>query len=105
MHFLILGSSGQVGSALCEYYRGRNHDVELFDIAESSTQDLKIYQNELLKEKMSRCDFVFFLAFDVGGSRYLKKYQRTFDFVHNNMRLMNESTTHSFIQEDQINKS
>jgi nucleoside-diphosphate-sugar epimerase len=37
---------------------------------------------------MSQCDFVFFLAFDVGGSRYLKKYQQTFDFIHNNMRLM-----------------
>jgi len=25
-----------------------------------------------------------FLAFDVGGSRYLKKYQHTYDFIHNN---------------------
>ena len=33
-------------------------------------------------------DFVFVLAFDVGGSRYLKKYQHTFDFVNNNARLM-----------------
>ena len=33
-------------------------------------------------------DFVFFLAFDVGGSRYLKKYQHTFDFINNNTRLM-----------------
>ena len=24
---------------------------------------------------------MFFLAFDVGGSRYLKKYQHTFDFI------------------------
>ena len=88
MHYLVLGSSGQVGAALCEYYRARNHDVELFDIVESTDQDLKIYQNKLLKEKMARCDFVFFLAFDVGGSRYLKKNQQTFDFVHNNMRLM-----------------
>ena len=69
---------GQVGSALCEYYRGRNHDVELFDIAESSTQDLKIYQNELLKEKMSRCDLVFFLAFDVGGVAVFKKIPANF---------------------------
>ena len=33
-------------------------------------------------------DFIFFLAFDVGGSRYLKKYQNTFDFISNNMRIM-----------------
>jgi len=74
VHYLVLGSSGQVGTALCEYYRARNHDVELFDIVESAAQDLKIYQNKLLKEKMSRCDFVFFLAFDVGGSHSLSFY-------------------------------
>ena len=33
-------------------------------------------------------DFVYFLAFDVGGSRYLKKYQHTFQFIDNNTRLM-----------------
>ena len=33
-------------------------------------------------------DFVFFLAFDVGGSHYLKKYQHTFDFVNNNTRIL-----------------
>ena len=33
-------------------------------------------------------DFVFFLAFDVGGSRYIKKYQHTFKFINNNTRLM-----------------
>ena len=37
---------------------------------------------------MERSDFVYFLAFDVGGSRYLKKYQKTFEFVHNNVQLM-----------------
>ena len=33
-------------------------------------------------------DFVFFLAFDVGGSHYLKKYQHTFKFIDNNTRMM-----------------
>ena len=33
-------------------------------------------------------DFVFFLAFDVGGSRYLKKYQHTFKFIDNNARML-----------------
>ena len=37
---------------------------------------------------MQECDFVYFLAFDVGGSRYLKKYQHTFDFTDNNIKLM-----------------
>ena len=33
-------------------------------------------------------DFVYFLAFDVGGSRYLKRYQKTFDFMINNLLIM-----------------
>ena len=33
-------------------------------------------------------DFVFFLAFDVGGSHYLKKYQHTFQFINNNTCMM-----------------
>ena len=31
---------------------------------------------------------MFFLAFDVGGSRYLSQYQNTFDFIDNNTALM-----------------
>ena len=88
MRYLILGSSGQIGSALCEYYSHTGHDVQTFDIVESEDQDLRIQGNELLKDKMAASDFVYFLAFDVGGSRYLQKYQKTFEFVHNNMQLM-----------------
>ena len=33
-------------------------------------------------------DFIFFLAFDVGGSHYLKKYQHTYKFINNNTRMM-----------------
>lgn len=29
-----------------------------------------------------------FLAFDVGGSRYLKKYQHTYEFIENNTKLI-----------------
>ena len=41
-----------------------------------------------LERAIKECDFCFFLAFDVGGSRYLKKYQHTFQFIDNNTRLM-----------------
>jgi len=47
--------------------------------------------NTYLRNAIMESDFVFFLAFDVGGSRYLKKYQHTFDFVNNNTRLMANS--------------
>jgi nucleoside-diphosphate-sugar epimerase len=85
---LVLGSSGQVGDYLCDYLRRNGNKVIEFDLVESVNQDLRITNNELLDEKMQECDFVYFLAFDVGGSRYLKKYQHTFDFTDNNIKLM-----------------
>ena len=42
----------------------------------------------MLNLQIKNADFIFFLAFDVGGSRYLKKYQHTFEFVNNNTRIM-----------------
>ena len=33
-------------------------------------------------------DVIFFLAFDVSGSRYLKKYQHTFKFIDKNARML-----------------
>ena len=47
--------------------------------------------NQYLEDVIENADFVFFLAFDVGGSRYLKKYQHTFQFIDNNSRLMANS--------------
>ena len=91
MSYLVLGSSGQIGHALCEYYDSKNVTVDKFDIVDSNLQDLRIDNNELLEEKIKSSDFVFFLAFDVGGSRYLKKYENTYDFVHNNMRIMSNT--------------
>ena len=44
--------------------------------------------NVYLRNAIMDSDFVFFLAFDVGGSHYLKKYQNTFKFINNNTRMM-----------------
>ena len=88
MRYLILGSSGQVGSALYEHYFKKGDIVEGFDIVDGLDQDLRWKNNSILMEKLDRSDFVFFLAFDVGGSRYLKKYQKTFDFLQNNVEIM-----------------
>lgn len=88
MKYLVLGSSGQVGLALANYIENSSDEVIHFDLVNDSSQDLRIADNPWLFEKMEEADFVFFLAFDVGGSRYLKEYQNTFDFVSNNIRLM-----------------
>jgi nucleoside-diphosphate-sugar epimerase len=88
MKVTILGSSGQIGAYLSEYLRGKGHEVTEFDIVNGEDQDLTKIPNSKLDDVIRLSDFVFFLAFDVGGSRYLKKYQNTFEFINNNTRLM-----------------
>ena len=88
MKITILGSSGQIGAYLSEYLREKGHEIIDFDKEENSSHDMTIIPNQYLEDAIESADFVFFLAFDVGGSRYLKKYQHTFQFIDNNTRLM-----------------
>ena len=88
MIITVLGSSGQIGAYLSEYLSKKGHIVREFDIVNGEHQDMTHIPNTYLRNAIMESDFVFFLAFDVGGSRYLKKYQNTFDFVNNNTRLM-----------------
>ena len=88
MRITILGSSGQIGAYLTEYLRNKGHDVTEFDKSNASWQDMTMIPNSSLRSAISQSDFVFFLAFDVGGSRYLKKYQHTFKFIDNNARML-----------------
>ena len=85
---LVLGSGGQVGAYLTDYLRRMGNEVLEFDITNGSEQDMTIIPNGELEAKIYMADFVYFLAFDVGGSHYLKKYQHTFKFIDNNTRLM-----------------
>jgi len=88
MKVTILGSSGQIGAYLTAYLREKDHEVTEFDIVNGEDQDLTQIPNKNLMRAIRMADFVFVLAFDVGGSRYLKKYQHTFDFVNNNTRIL-----------------
>ena len=88
MKVLILGSSGQVGAYLSEYLSEKGHDVREFDIVNGPHQDMTEIPNPELYRNIMTADFIYFLAFDVGGSHYLKKYQHTFKFIDNNTRLM-----------------
>jgi len=88
---LILGSEGQVGSHLKEFLNHRGYVVLEFDLVRNTNEDLRKPGNKKLEKLIRLSDFVFFLAFDVGGSRYLKKYQNTYDFVSNNIKLMSNT--------------
>ena len=88
MRVLILGSNGQIGAYLTEYLKEKGHDVREFDVSNGEEQDLTTIPNPQLHASIITADFVYFLAFDVGGSHYLKKYQHTFGFLDNNTRMM-----------------
>ena len=88
MKVLNLGSSGQIGAYLTEYLRGKGHEVTEYDKNLGPRYNLTAIPSTWLEHCVKEADFVFFLAFDVGGSRYLKKYQHTFKFIDNNTRMM-----------------
>ena len=88
MKISVLGSSGQIGAYLTDYLSKKGHLVREFDVVNDVHEDMTHIPNPFLRNIIMDSDFVFFLAFDVGGSHYLKKYQHTFKFINNNARLM-----------------
>lgn len=89
MKHLVLGSSGQIGSNLTHYLRIlKQEEVLEFDILNESYQDLRFHRNSLLEHYMEKCDIVHFLAYDVGGAKYLEENQDKFEFINNNMLIM-----------------
>jgi len=98
MKHLVLGSSGQIGSSLTNYLRKvKKEEVLEFDIQNEEYQDLRLNRNILLEQYISDCDIVHFLAYDVGGAKYLEDNQDKFEFINNNMLIM--SNVFSLIQQ------
>jgi nucleoside-diphosphate-sugar epimerase len=86
---LILGSAGQIGGHLLNFFKSKkNYQVSEFDIVTGKKFDIRNFNNKKLEREIKNSDFVFFLAFDVGGSRYLKKYQNSYTFLINNLLIM-----------------
>ena len=86
---LILGSEGQIGGHLQDYLKvKKKYNVIKFDLILGKKFDLRNFNNYLLEKQIKKSDFVFFLAFDVGGSRYLKRYQKTYNFLINNLLIL-----------------
>lgn len=89
MKILVLGSDGQIGRPLTEHLRKSGHRVVEFDNYSNPITDLRI--PNILDYILPEIDFVFFLAFDVGGSVYLKKHQNAYEFISNNIKIMNNT--------------
>jgi nucleoside-diphosphate-sugar epimerase len=90
MKYLVLGSAGQIGGHLSDYLKKQGDTVLGYDLASSPAEDLR-KPSQLLLDRMQQADFVVFLAFDVGGANYLKTYQHTFEFVSNNVKIMDRT--------------
>jgi len=88
---LVLGSSGQIGSSLVSYLKSSGIDVGTFDIANNNTQDLRSISNGDLVNIICQYDFTIFLAFDVGGSKYLEMHQNSSSFINNNLQIMSNT--------------
>ena len=90
-NILVLGSSGQIGYHFCHYLEKKKYNVLKFDILDGKKYDLRINNNIRLIKLLKKSSYIFFLAFDVGGSRYLKKYQNSSRFILNNLKIMNNT--------------
>ena len=88
MRHLVLGSSGQIGAHLVKYLQDKGEQVYEFDIVYKEWQDLREAYNPTLESYIDTCDIVHFLAFDVGGAKYLEENQDKHQFIVNNMRIM-----------------
>ena len=74
---LVLGSSGQIGSSLTKLLREhKKYRVIECDIVCEEKHDLRKKSN-FLNQSFLEADFVYFLAYDVGGSKYLKDNQNS----------------------------
>ena len=84
MRILVLGSSGLIGKSLVKLLRIEKFEVYEWDILLDVKHDLSNPLNfTRLTSAVDRCDFVFFLAYDVGGAKYIKI--PTGDFLNRNM--------------------
>ena len=87
MRVLILGSRGVIGRSLVEHLLASGHLVKEWDILLSRDHDLSNASTlSALSSAIDKSDFIFFLAYDVGGSKYITN--PTLEFMNNNSRIM-----------------
>jgi nucleoside-diphosphate-sugar epimerase len=80
---LVLGSDGFVGKPFCSYLEGEGESVARFDIKRSANEDARTAALDL-----KAVDRVYFLAWDVGGAKYLYRHEIQFRQLDWNLKLM-----------------
>lgn len=91
---LVLGGSGAIGTALCRHLNFKNETIinldikEGFDLRKESLEDFK------------NVDYVWFLAWDVGGAKYLNAKKNQLSIIRNNTLIC--QNVFSFLEETGI---
>lgn len=80
---LVIGSDGFVGKPLCAYLRKLGENVIQFDIKRDLTEDARVAELPL-----NAVDKVYFLAWEVGGAKYLSREDIQFLQLDSNLRIM-----------------
>ena len=91
---LVLGGSGAIGSALCQHLISKNETVINLDLKEGfdlRTESLHDYKN---------VDYVWFLAWDVGGAKYMNEKKNQLGILRNNTLIC--QNVFSFLEETGI---
>ncbi|RLD57313.1 MAG: hypothetical protein DRJ01_14025 [Bacteroidetes bacterium] len=91
---LVLGGSGTIGSALCKELKDQGEEVINLDLKigfDLRTLNLFNYKN---------VDYVWFLAWDVGGAKYLYNADNQLKIIQNNTRIC--ENVFSFLKSTQI---
>lgn len=91
---LVLGGSGTIGQPLCKYLVSKGEQVINLDIKEGF--DLR---NQSL-EPFSDVDYVWFLAWEVGGAKYLSNPSYQLQIIKNNTLICNN--VFSFLEKHKI---
>jgi nucleoside-diphosphate-sugar epimerase len=80
---LVIGSDGFVGRPFCDYLESIGEKVVRFDIKRSVDEDARVAVLDL-----SEMDRIYFLAWDVGGAKYLYRDDAQFRQLDWNLSLM-----------------
>jgi len=92
--YLVLGGSGFIGANLIRYLHSQGHYSKNLDLKNGPNYDLR----KILIKDLKSYTGCFFLAWDVGGSKYLnnieyweKQYQNNFALINNIFPQLGES--------------
>ena len=86
MNVLILGSYGLIGKNLSNFLKNKKYNTIDFDIKMGNDYDLRTTKGkDKLESIIQNIDYVFFLAYDVGGSKYLQNINNISEYIENNI--------------------